>query len=447
MLIKVPVSWLREYVDIAVPIDELALKLHMASTEVKGVERPWWNDKIRVGRVEKLTKHPNADKLQLATVSYGAGQTKTVVTGATNLTEGAIVPYADEGAEFIDGHTGERTILKAAKMRGVQSEGMVLSAKELGLGEDHEGIQILDPRLPVGALLREVLGETILALELQPNRPDCLGVVGIARETSALLGTGLREPPLERLPEKTPRGLDVRIEDDVACPRFAAALLHDVRIGPSPGWMQARLVAAGMRPIDNVVDITNYVMLELGQPLHAASPGSFRPIWCRWPSPARAGSCASTPARRSPASSTATRGRARASTFACASPTCPASSASRCRRKRPSTSCGGSSSRPRPTATRSWRLRRSSGRTSRSPRTSSRRSAGSLATTGCRCASPTDRCRSPSVTRSRSSGNERATRSSASGSRRSSRTRSSIRRGCGCSRRTDRASRPIRCGW
>src|SRR5205823_7242172 len=253
----------------AVPIDELALKLHIAITEVKVVERPWWNDKIRVGRVEKLTKHPNADKLQLATVSYGAGQTKTVVTGATNLTEGAIVPYADEGAEVIDGHTGERTILKAAKMRGVQSEGMVLSAKELGLGEDHEGIQILDPRLPVGALLREVLGETILALELQPNRPDCLGVVGIARETSALLGTGLREPPLERLPEKTPRGLDVRIEDDVACPRFAAALLHDVRIGPSPGWMQARLVAAGMRPIDNVVDITNYVMLELGQPLHA----------------------------------------------------------------------------------------------------------------------------------------------------------------------------------
>ena len=276
MLIKVPVSWLREYVDIAVPIDELALKLHMASTEVKGVERPWWNDKIRVGRIEKLTKHPNADKLQLATVSYGAGQTKTVVTGATNLTEGAIVPYADEGAEVIDGHTGERTILKAAKMRGVQSEGMVLSAKELGLGEDHEGIQILDPRLPVGALLREVLGETILALELQPNRPDCLGVVGIARETSALLGTGLREPPLERLPEKTPRGLDVRIEDDVACPRFAAALLHDVRIGPSPGWMQARLVAAGMRPIDNVVDITNYVMLELGQPLHAYDHAMLR---------------------------------------------------------------------------------------------------------------------------------------------------------------------------
>jgi len=269
VLIKVPVSWLREYVDIAVPIDEIALKLHMSSTEVKGIERPWWDDKIRTARVEKLAKHPNADKLLLATVDYGAGAPKTVVTGATNLTEGAIVPYADEGATIIDGHTGERATLRGKPMRGIKSEGMVLSRKELGLGDDHEGIYILDAKLPIGALLREVVGETILALELQPNRPDCLGVVGIAREVAALLGTSLREPQLERLGPGAPKGLDVRIEDDDACPRFAAALLTGVRIGPSPAWMQARLIAAGMRPIDNVVDITNYVMLELGQPLHA----------------------------------------------------------------------------------------------------------------------------------------------------------------------------------
>ena len=269
MLIKVPVSWLREYVDIDVSIDELAMKLHMSSTEVKGIERPWWDDKIRVARVEKLAKHPNADKLQLATVDYGAGAPRTVVTGATNLTEGAIVPYADEGAGYVDGHTGERATLRGKPMRGVKSEGMVLSRKELGLGDEHEGIYILDPKLPVGALLREVLGETILALELQPNRPDCFGVVGIAREVAALLGTSLREPAGDRLNAGTPKGLDVRIEDDKACRRFAAALLTGVRIGPSPDWMQARLVAAGMRPIDNVVDITNYVMLELGQPLHA----------------------------------------------------------------------------------------------------------------------------------------------------------------------------------
>src|SRR5881396_2200747 len=268
MLIKVPVSWLREYVDITIPIDELALRLHMSSTEVKGIERPWWDDRIRTARVQKLAKHPNADKLQLATVDYGAG-TKTVVTGATNLTEGGIVAYADEGATIIDGHTGERVVLRGKPMRGIRSEGMVLSQKELGLGEDHEGIHVLDSNLAVGALLRDVLGDTILALELQPNRPDCLGVVGVAREVAALLGTSLRDPQLERLGTGAPKQLDVRIEDDHACPRFAAALLTGVRIGPSREWMQARLVAAGMRPIDNVVDITNYVMLELGQPLHA----------------------------------------------------------------------------------------------------------------------------------------------------------------------------------
>src|SRR5438094_10241628 len=225
MLIEVPREWLREYVDIRVPIDELALKIHMSSTEVKGVERPWWDDNVRVGRVEKLEKHPNADKLQLATVEYGEGRRKTVVTGAANLSVGAIVPFADEGVEIIDGHTGERTTLRGKPMRGIQSEGMVLSAEELGLGEDHEGIRILDRDLPVGAVLREVLGETILALEVQPNRPDCLGVVGIGREVSALLGTRLMEPALDRLPERAPKGLDVRIDDEVACPRFAAALL------------------------------------------------------------------------------------------------------------------------------------------------------------------------------------------------------------------------------
>src|SRR3989449_10228050 len=234
MLIKVPVSWLREYVDISVPIDELALRLHMSSTEVKGVERPWWNDKVRVGRISKLAKHPNADKLQLATVEYGEDRPKTVVTGATNLTVGDIVPFADEGAQIIDGHTGERTTLRGKPMRGIQSEGMALSAKELGLGDEHDGIHILDRALPVGARLRDVLGETVLALDLQPNRPDCLGVVGIAREVAALLGTGLREPPVDRLAPGAPKGLDVRIEDDRACPRFAAALLSGVKIGPSP---------------------------------------------------------------------------------------------------------------------------------------------------------------------------------------------------------------------
>src|SRR6266852_4927996 len=268
MLIRVPLSWLREYVDVTVSADDLAHRLHMAGTESKGIERKAW-DKIWVGRVAELAKHPDADKLQLATVEYGEGRRKTVVTGATNLKAGAIVAYGEIGAEYLDGHTGERMSMKPKDMRGIKSERMIMSEKELGIGEDHDGILLLDPKLPVGAPLAEVLGETVLLLELQPNRPDCVGIVGIAREVAALVETKLREPAGDQLRREAPKGLDVRIEDPDACPRFAAVRLEIVRIEPSPAWMQQRLIAAGMRPISNVVDITNYAMLELGQPLHA----------------------------------------------------------------------------------------------------------------------------------------------------------------------------------
>jgi phenylalanyl-tRNA synthetase beta chain len=268
MLVRVPLSWLREYVDVTVPVDELASRLHMSSTEVKGIERKAW-DKIWVGRVAELAKHPDADKLLLATVDYGEGRRKRVVTAATNLRVGAIVAFGDVGAEYIEGHTGQRAVMKPKDMRGIKSEGMVMSEKELGLGEEHDGILLLDEKLTVGAPLSETLGDVVLLLELQPNRPDCLGIVGIAREVAALLRQKLRPPAGDPLGKSAPKGLDVRIEDPVGCPRFAAARLDNVRIGPSPEWMQQRLIAAGMRPISNVVDITNYVMLELGQPLHA----------------------------------------------------------------------------------------------------------------------------------------------------------------------------------
>ncbi|HKW77858.1 MAG TPA: phenylalanine--tRNA ligase subunit beta, partial [Candidatus Limnocylindria bacterium] len=268
MLIRVPLSWLRDYVDVTIAVDDLAHRLHMSGTEVKGIERKSWKD-IWVGRIAGLDKHPNADKLLLATVEYGQGRRRQVVTGATNLAVGALVPYAELGAEYIDGGTGERTVMKAKNMRGVTSEGMVLSERELGLGEDHDGILLLDKSLTVGRPLAEALGETVLLLELQPNRPDCVGIVGVAREVAALLETKLREPAGDALATAAPRGLDVRIEDPDACPRFAAVRLDGIAVRPSPDWMQQRLVAAGMRPISNVVDITNYVMLELGQPLHA----------------------------------------------------------------------------------------------------------------------------------------------------------------------------------
>ncbi|HUG56477.1 MAG TPA: phenylalanine--tRNA ligase subunit beta, partial [Candidatus Limnocylindrales bacterium] len=269
--LRVPVSWLREHVDVPASVDELAERLHMSGTEVEGVERAGggW-ERIWVGRIVALEKHPNAERLWLATVDYGEGRTKTVVTGAANLAVGAVVPYAELGARLREGRGDGTFALEARKVRGIQSEGMVCSARELGVGEDHEGILLLDGGLPVGARLADVLGETVVLLEIQPNRPDVLSIVGVAREVAALYDVPLREPATAALTYvERADGLDVRIEDPRACPRFAAALLEDVRGGPAPSWMQERLRAAGMRPIDLVVDVTNYVMLELGQPLHA----------------------------------------------------------------------------------------------------------------------------------------------------------------------------------
>ena len=276
--LRVPVAWLREHVDV-VDVDDVALRLHLAGSEVDHVERSGasWGDKVRVARIAGLGKHPNADKLQLATVEYGEGRTTTVVTGATNLTVGDIVPYAESGATLLDGHTGQPFVLKPKPMRGIASEGMVLSAKELGLGDDHEGILQLARSLTVGALLRDAIGESTIVLEIAPNRPDTLSVAGIAREVAALYDLPLREPPTAAIGwELAPELLTVRIDDVQGCPRFCAAYLEDVRIGPSPVWLQQRLVAAGMRPISNVVDITNYVMLELGQPLHAYDASRLR---------------------------------------------------------------------------------------------------------------------------------------------------------------------------
>ena len=269
--IRTSLSWLKEYADARGTVDEIARQLHMSGTEIDRIERPGggW-DHVWVGRIAALEKHPNADKLQLATVEYGEGRSKIVVTGATNITVGDVVPYAEVGARLREGHGDGWLTLEPKKMRGVMSEGMVCSAKELGLGEDHEGILILDPSLSVGQPLADMLGDPVLVIELQPNRPDCMGLVGIARELAAVQRVALREPNVAKLgTDLDPKRLTVRIEDPEGCRRFGAAYLENVTIGPSPKWMQERLIAAGMRPIHNAVDITNYVMLELGQPLHA----------------------------------------------------------------------------------------------------------------------------------------------------------------------------------
>ena len=270
---KVPLSWLREYVDLVLPVEEIARRLTMAGTEVEAIcyiGSDWRN--IYVGQITKLSPHPNADRLQLVTVDYG-GKQITVVAGAFNIKEGDKVPLALAGARVIDSHAPEpvEVILKPTKLRGVLSEGMVCSAKELGISSDHSGILILDPDTPVGAELREVLGDVVFELNVTPNRPDLLSMIGVAREVAALTGQKMRVPEscFEEIDTPASDFIEIEILDPDLCHRYSATVIRDVKIGPSPKWMQERLSAAGMRPINNIVDVTNYVMLEWGQPLHA----------------------------------------------------------------------------------------------------------------------------------------------------------------------------------
>jgi phenylalanyl-tRNA synthetase beta chain len=269
--VRVPLKWLREYVDISLAPSELARRLTMAGTEVNAIltiGRDW--ERISVAEVVDVSPHPNADRLRLATVDLG-GEQMTVVCGAPNVAAGQKVAFARVGAELIDGHSGEATILKAAKIRGVESAGMVCSEKELGLSDSHEGILVLPEDAPAGTPLGEYMGDAILDLDITPNRPDCMSVLGIAREVAALSGGSVREPPSDYQEQGRPikERVSVEIADRDLCPRYCAALIEGVQIGPSPPWMQECLLAAGVRPISNVVDITNYVMLEVGQPLHA----------------------------------------------------------------------------------------------------------------------------------------------------------------------------------
>jgi phenylalanyl-tRNA synthetase beta chain len=259
-------------VDLPLPAKELAHRLTMSGTEVDAILSTGgeW-DLISVGQVVAVERHPNADRLTLTTVNLGGSERMTVVCGAPNVAVGQKVAFARTGARLIDGHTGEPSLLRAARIRGVESAGMVCSEKELGLSDYHEGILVLPEDAPVGTPLAEYLGDTILDLNITPNRPDCLSVLGVAREVAALTGGSVREPP-HTYPEEGPpiqERVSVEIADPDLCYRYVATLVDGVKVGPSPTWMQRRIVAAGMRPINNIVDITNYVMMELGQPLHA----------------------------------------------------------------------------------------------------------------------------------------------------------------------------------
>ncbi len=265
---KVSLSWLNEYIPVTLPVADLADALTMAGLEVGAVEDRYdYLETVVVGRVAAVTDHPNSDHLKLCRVEAG-DRAVSVVCGAPNVAEGMLSPLARPGTVLPDG-----TVIQASVIRGETSEGMLCSEIELGLGEDASGIMALDPGLTPGENLKQALGlsDPVLDLELTPNRPDCLSIIGIAREVRAIQNGELKPPPAEI----SDRGRDidgltsVTIEAPDLCPRYTARVCVDVAVGPSPFWLQDRLMSVGLKPINNIVDITNFVMMETGQPLHA----------------------------------------------------------------------------------------------------------------------------------------------------------------------------------
>ncbi len=270
---RTPYAWLREYCDPGLTAVEIAERLDLTGTELERIEQVGVPsaDNFVVGKVLAAEQHPDADRLKVCQVDVGAGEPSTIVCGAPNVAAGQTVPVALPGAVLPNG-----TKLGKAKLRGVESHGMICAEDELGLGDLHKGIMVLDDALAAGTPLGDVLpiDDEALELEITPNRPDCLSVYGIAREVHAATGAPLSADPADA--DAEPSGSDsaedhasVEIADADVCLRFTARVFEDVKVGPSPLWLRQRLIAAGQRPIDNVVDITNYVMLLTGQPMHA----------------------------------------------------------------------------------------------------------------------------------------------------------------------------------
>jgi phenylalanyl-tRNA synthetase beta chain len=267
---KVPVKWLKDYIQIDLSPKELAHRLTMSGTEsgIKYIGESW--DGVVIGQIASIDPHPNADRLRLATVDLG-GSRQTVVCGAPNLQIGDKIAFASVGANLTDGHTGEKSVLKPAKIRGVESCGMVCSEMELGISKNHEGILVLPPEAPLGKPLAEFLSDIVLDIEVTPNRPDLLSVIGVAWEVAAITGKKVTVP--QSVYEETGDSIDKQVTIEIAdadlCPRYCASLITGIKIGESPEWLKQRLIACGMRPISNIVDVTNYVMFEYGQPLHS----------------------------------------------------------------------------------------------------------------------------------------------------------------------------------
>jgi phenylalanyl-tRNA synthetase beta chain len=263
---RVPIAWLRDYADLPADANEIVARLAALGFPVDDIEMRPRLTNVVVGRIVKLERHPNADRLQLCTIDVGSAKTLLIATAATNVAEGQTIPVATIGAELAGG-------LKIAprKMRGVDSEGMLISAEEIGLPADwfEDGIMQLEPSIPLGTdlIAHFRLGEPVLEVDVTPNRPDALSIVGLARELAASFGVPLHEP--STLVHYEEGGDDARVTiETVDCKRFVYQRVGGLRVRPAQAWMRVRLALAGQRPLNNVVDVSNFVMLELGQPLH-----------------------------------------------------------------------------------------------------------------------------------------------------------------------------------
>jgi phenylalanyl-tRNA synthetase beta chain len=267
---RVPLEWLHEYCAPDLDAHALAQRLAMTGTEVERVEHHGVAalDHFVVGKVLERRKHPDADRLSVCMVDIGGSTASQIVCGAPNVAAGQTVAVARPGAIMPDG-----SVLQKAKLRGLESNGMILAEDELAIGTEHGGTMVLADGPVPGTPLETVLpiSTDVLVLEITPNRPDCLGIYGVAREVHAATGAPLKPPPWAGDPgtDGSLNGVEITVQDAELCPRFTARVLEGVTIGPSPVWLKARLMAAGQRPISNVVDITNYVMLLTGQPMHA----------------------------------------------------------------------------------------------------------------------------------------------------------------------------------
>lgn len=268
----VSVDWLKEFTPYSGPLDDLAQQLTMLGLEVEEIRYPFAHlEDLVVGQVAECSQHPNADSLSLCRVNTGQ-ESVSIVCGAPNVAAGQKVAVAPVGSSLPGGMK-----IKKAKIRGQVSLGMICSENELGLGEDQSGIMVLDDSLVPGQPLPEALGldRVVLDIGITPNRADCLSILGIAREVAAAFNLPLNRPDVTLREEDIDCGSEISIEiqDPERCPVYQARVIHGLRVSPSPAWMRYRLLAMGLRPINNVVDVTNYVMLELGQPLHAFDRG------------------------------------------------------------------------------------------------------------------------------------------------------------------------------